>query len=351
MEMISRFTGFDRMNRKVTSIEVARRAGVSQSTVSRVFSTGSPNVSSEARDRVLKASRELGYQPNAIARMMSTRQTNIIGIVMATITSPFYPYVLEKFLRELQAIDRQVLLFTASETQSVDDLLPLALQYQVDALIITSATLSSEMAAISMQRGTPVILFNRTVSAPNVSAVCADNVAGGRLAADVLLDSGHRRPAFIAGIQDTSTSQERERGFSERLRERRVGRWLRQQGNYTYESGYAAAQALLDQPEPPDALFCANDIMAIGALDGLRARGVRVPDEISVIGFDNIPMAGWGAYQLTTISQEVDQMIARTIALMQALIEAPDQPARVEHVPGRLIVRASVRNLSNGAAS
>ncbi len=339
------------MNRKVTSIEVAQRAGVSQSTVSRVFSTGSPNVSNEARDRVLKASRELGYQPNAIARMMSTRQTNIIGIVMATITSPFYPYVLEKFLRELQGIDRQVLLFTASETQSVDDLLPLALQYQVDALIITSATLSSEMAAISTRSGTPVILFNRTVSAPNVSAVCADNVAGGRLAADVLLDSGHRNPAFIAGIQDTSTSQDRERGFRERLRERGVMRWLRQQGSYTYESGYAAAQALLDQPQPPDALFCANDIMALGAVDALRARGVRVPDEVSVIGFDNIPMAGWGAYQLTTISQEVDQMIERTIALMLERIEAPDRPARVELVPGRLIVRASVRGLSNGAAS
>lgn len=333
------------MSKKVTSIEVAQRAGVSQSTVSRVFGAGGANVSSEVRGRVLQASLELGYQPNAIARMMSTRQTNIIGILMATITSPFYPYVLEKFLKELQAIGRQVLLFTASEDQSIDDLLPLALQYQVDALIITSATLSSAMAAATRQSGTPVILFNRSVNDANVSAVCADNTAGGRLAADVLLDSGHRRLGFVAGIQNTSTSQDRERGFAARLAERGVSHWARQQGNYTYESGYAAAQALLDAPNPPDALFCANDIMAIGALDGLRARGVRVPDDVSVIGFDDIPMAAWGAYQLTTISQEVDRMIQQTIALMMEKIAAPDAPSHTERVVGRLVVRSSVRNL------
>lgn len=332
------------MSKRVTSIEVAQRAGVSQSTVSRVFSVGSPNVSSEVRSRVLQASLELGYQPNAIARMMSKRQTNIVGIVMATITSPFYPYVLEKFLEELQAIDRQVLLFTASETQSVDDLLPLALQYQVDALIITSATLSSAMAEVTRQSGTPVILFNRAVNDPNVSAVSADNWAGGRLAADVLLDSGHERLAFVAGIQNTSTSQDRERGFMARLAERGARAAVRQQGAYTYESGYAAAQALLAAPTPPDAIFCANDIMALGAIDGLRARGVRVPADVSVIGFDDIPMAAWGAYQLTTISQDVDVMIQRTIALMQEKIETPGGPSRIVQVAGRLVVRASVRH-------
>ena len=162
---------------------------------------------------------------------MSTRQTNIVGIVMATVTSPFYPYVLEKFLKELQALDRQVLLFTASEKQSVDDILPLALQYQVDALIITSATLSSEMLATTMKSSTPVILFNRVINSPDVSAVCADNIRGGQLAADVLLDTGHERLAFIAGIHNTSTSQDRERGFSERLRERGYDTWQRAQGH------------------------------------------------------------------------------------------------------------------------
>jgi DNA-binding LacI/PurR family transcriptional regulator len=338
------------MNRNVTSIDVAKRAGVSQSTVSRVFSSGSPNVSSEVRERVLQASVELGYRPNAIARMMSTRQTNIVGILMATITSPFYPYVLEKFLRELQMIGRQALVFTASENQSVDDLLPLALQYQVDALIITSATLSSEAAAATHSGGTPVILFNRMVSDSNVCSVCADNLAGGRMAADVLLDSQHERLAFIAGIENTSTSQDRERGFTLRLRERGVSSWLRRVGRYTYESAYAAAQSLLEETVLPDAIFCANDIMAIGAIDGLRARGIRVPDDMSVIGYDDIPMAAWGAYNLTTISQEVDQMIQQTISLILERIEAPHEACRSVEVPGQLVVRSSVRGLTTRIA-
>ncbi|MDX2163368.1 MAG: LacI family DNA-binding transcriptional regulator [bacterium] len=338
------------MRQNVTSVDVAKRAGVSQSTVSRVFSPGSPNVSGEVRARVLQASVELGYRPNAIARMMSTRQTNIVGILMATITSPFYPYVLEKFLRELQAINRQALVFTASENQSVDDLLPLALQYQVDALIITSATLSSEAAAAMHSGGTPVILFNRVVTDANVCSVCADNLAGGRMAADVLLDSGHERLAFIAGIENTSTSQDRERGFASQLRARGVERWLRREGRYTYESGYAAAQSLLEAAAPPDAIFCANDIMALGAIDGLRAHGARVPDDVSVIGFDDIPMAAWGAYNLTTISQEVDPMIQQTISLMLERIEAPAEPCRTVQVPGQLIVRSSVRNLAMGTS-
>lgn len=337
------------MSKRVTSIEVAERAGVSQSTVSRVFSSNSPNVSSKVRQRVLKAADELGYQPNAIARMMSTRQTRIVGIVMATITSPFYPYVLEKFLRELQAIDRQVLLFTAAENQSIDDILPLALQYQVDALIITSATLSSALAAVSMRRGTPVILFNRAVKDPNISAVCADNVAGGALVADLLLDTGHQRPAYIAGIQNTSTSQDREQGFAARLHARGCVDWARAQGAYTYESGYQAAESLLSADQPPDALFCANDIMALGAIDAIRARGLHVGQDISVIGFDNIPMAAWNAYQLTTISQEVDLMIQRTIELMLEKIETPDSPSRVLRVPGQLVIRSSVRNLARAS--
>lgn len=334
------------MNKKVTSIDVAQHANVSQSTVSRVFSSNSPNVSENARQRVLKAADELGYQPNAIARMMSTRQTNIVGIVMSTITSPFYPYVLEKFLESLQAIDLQALVFTTSSTQSVEDILPLVLQYQVDALIITSATLSAELAKMSMQSGTPVILFNRSVKDPNMSAVCADNIVGGRLAADILLNSGHKRLAFIAGIQNTSTSQDREQGFHTRLSERGYHEMQRAQGAYTYESGYAASQELLARTKRPDAIFCANDIMAIGAIDAIRAQGLDVPNDVSVIGFDNIPMASWGAYQLTTVSQDVDTMIQRTIEVMLAKIDVPLSQSEIVRVSGELVVRRSVKNLS-----
>jgi len=332
------------MTKRITSIDVAKHAGVSQSTVSRVFSEDSPNVADATRTRVLQSARELGYRPNVIARMMSRRETNIIGIVMANITSPFYPYVLDKFLQRFQAMGKQVLLFTAAEGQGVDDILPLVLQYQVDALIITSATLSSAMADECAQAGTPVVLFNRTVSDSNVSSVCADNVAGGRTIADYLVDTGHQHLAYMAGPANTSTNNDREQGFCDRLSEHGLTNWIRVQADYTYESGYAVAQTLLACEVVPDAIFCANDIMAIGAMDAIRAGGLRIPDDVSVVGFDNIPMADWGAYQLTTVSQDVDVMIDKTIEIIQQKLNDADSPPIKEWVAGQLIVRESVKS-------
>ncbi len=332
------------MPKRITSIEVAQHAGVSQSTVSRVFSEDSPNVAEKTRNRVLKAAHELGYRPNVIARMMSRRETNIIGIVMANMTSPFYPYVLDKFLQRFQALDKQVLLFTVAQGQLVDDILPLVLQYQVDALIITSATLSSDMADECARTGTPVILFNRTVSDSHVSAVCADNVKGGRMIAEYLIKTGHQHIVYMAGPANTSTNNDREQGFKTYLREQGIRDWMRVQADYTYESGYAVATELMQSDTTPDAIFCANDIMAVGAIDAIRAQGLQVPDDISVIGFDDIPMASWGAYNLTTVSQDVKMMIDKTITILQQKLDQPDSQPAVELVEGQLIIRGSVKS-------
>lgn len=339
----------ERIAARVSSIEVARLAGVSQSTVSRVFSADGPNVAEKTRQRVLNAAAALGYQPNAIARMMSKGRSDIIGIVVANIANLFYPFVLDKFLTRLQEIGRHVLLFTVPPDQEMDDILPLVLQYQVDALIITSATLSSAMAQECSRRGTPVILFNRHVDAEGVSTISTDNLNGGRQVADLLLDTGHTRIAYVAGTPHTSTNSDRERGFTARLSERGHAIAVRLQGNFTYDSAFTVVRDLLFSTAPnarPDALFCANDSMALGAIDAAKSLGIRIPDDLSVIGFDNIPMAGWNAYDLTTIAQDVDAMIALTIETMLARIADPDTPTGLHTIPGRLCVRGSVRGLT-----
>ena len=185
----------ERPARRITSHDVARMAGVSQSTVSRTFGSGAP-VSSESREKVLAAARELGYSPNFVARSLITDRTNIIGIVMADFTNPFYTNILEKFTQRLHGIGRQVLLFNAAPDQDIDEMLPLVLQHQVDAIVITSATLSSAMADECVRNGPPVILFNRYVPGANASAVSCDNLAGGRTAAEVLVQAGYRRLAL-----------------------------------------------------------------------------------------------------------------------------------------------------------
>ncbi|MEO0564621.1 MAG: LacI family DNA-binding transcriptional regulator, partial [Chloroflexota bacterium] len=290
-------------DKRVTSIDVARRAGVSQSTVSRVFSP-SANVSDDKRERVLAAAAELGYTPNAIARSLSRQQTDIIGLVMADLTSPFYPYVLDKFLTRLQGMGKQVLLFTVSDAENLDDVLPLIMQHRVDALVITSATLSSEMTAACVRMGIPVILFNRYVRGGDVSSVCCDNYVAGRDVADLLLDSGHQRLAYIAGKPNTSTNTDRERGFRERIAEGDAPAPQILSGSYTYDSGYYGGRSLLLGESVPEAIFCANDIMAVGCLDAARDLGVSVPEDLSVVGFDDIPMAGWSAYDLTTVRHD-----------------------------------------------
>lgn len=326
---------------RVTSIDVAKAAGVSQSTVSRVFSGG--KVSATATARVLAAAEKLGYRPSAIARSLSTQRTGIVGIVMADITSPFYPYVLEKFTQRLEEAELRVLLFNTIPNRDIDDTLPLVLQYQVDAIIITSATLSSAMADECARLGIPVILFNRYVPNTNASAVCCDNVAGGQMVADLLLDSGHERPAYIAGLENTSTNRDRARGFSERLLDRGIMEWPLAQGSYTYTSGYDAAKQLLQPAGRPDAIFCANDIMALGALDAARDLEIAVPDELSVIGFDDIPAAAWSAYNLTTIRQPANRMIDAAVEMLNYHLNNPTSGPETRFIPGELVWRKSVR--------
>ena len=329
--------------RRMTSIDVARLANVSQSAVSRTFSENG-KVSAETRAKVLAAARALGYMPNVIARSLITQRTNIIGMVMADITNPFYPTVLEKFTQRLREMGQQVLLITVPSGQGTDDVLSPLLQYQVDAVIMTSATLSSEMARTLAQQGRPVILFNRYVPNAGVSAVCCDNVEGGRLVANLLLDGGHKRVAYIAGKRDTSTNIDREKGFTDRLRERGVTEWLREPGEYTYESGYEATCRLLRCATPPTAIFCANDIMALGALDAARsACGMRVPDDVSIVGFDDIPTASWPAYNLTTIRQPVNRMITATLDLLKERLDNPNAEPVLKLLPGVLVARGSAR--------
>lgn len=328
---------------KVTSVDVARLVGVSQSTVSRSFSNEA-SVSPETRQKVLEAARRLGYTPNAIARSLITQQTNIVGILTSNITSPFQPYILEKFIQGLQGIGRQALVFSAGPKQEIDDILPVVLEYQVDALIVTAATLSSERLAEFARNGTPVVLFNRHMPGEKVTAVCCDNVEGGRLVANLLLDAGHKRLAYIAGSTNSSTNRDREKGYTDRLGERGVIEVMREQASgYTYEAGYEATKRLLERDEPPDAIFCASDILALGALDLAREQGVSVPEELSIIGFDDIPMASWSAYSLTTICQPVDRMVDMTLRLVLERLENAEVEAVIRLFPGRLVQRRSAR--------
>ncbi|MBM3521525.1 MAG: substrate-binding domain-containing protein [Alphaproteobacteria bacterium] len=327
---------------RVTSTDVARAAGVSQSAVSRAFTPGA-SVAPKTRKRVVAAATKLGYRPNAIARSLITRRTKLVGIVMAHLTNPFYPPVLERFSRKLEEHGRRVLLITLPGQSHGDAALPEILQYQVDSLVLTSATLSSAMAEECARLGMPVVLFNRTASRSRVSAVCCDNEAAGSLAADLFLDAGDRHLGYLAGTANSSTNLERERGFFDRVAARKAPKPKRAAGDYDYETAFAASRALLAAKSRPTALLCANDVMAFAAIDAARGLGLRVPRDLSVLAVDDSAMARWRAYDLTTIRQPVEAMVDATVDLLLGLEEGRLTGSVVRRLPGELIVRSSVR--------
>jgi len=331
----------------VTAQQVAKRLGLSQSTVSRAF-TDAASIHPKTRERVIKAANLLGYQPNVIARSLIMRRTNIIAVVMSNLTDPFYPLVLERLAQRIQASGRQLLFFMIPAGKHVDEVLPSLLQYRVDAILITSATVSSRMAAVCVGEGTPVVLFNRYVPGLKVAAVCCDNVSAGRAVADYLSSRGHIRPAFVSAESDVTTNLDRARGFSARLQE--LGMKLHADetgGDFSYAAGYHAARRLIGRRPLPDAIFFASDIMAIGGIEAIRAAGLRVPEDISVVGFDDILMAAWPAYGLTTIRQPIQEMVecaAKILNLDAAKKLKPSHKTKL--FKAELVERTSVANRS-----
>lgn len=328
--------------RHVTAQDVARSLGISISTVSRAFSQDVV-IAETTRALVLKEAKRMGYTPNLLARGLITHRSSIAGIVVADITNPFYPEVLASLTQRLHENDLQSMVFCAGPSSDLDAALPTLLQYRPDVAVVLAATLSTAMLDACEHAGTPVILFNRYVNHTATDAVSCDNFGGGQLVADALLDAGHTRLAYIAGLAGTSTSRDRLNGFLSRIRERYgPAPYIENAGGFTYEGGFAALKRLMEREEPPQAVFCANDIVAIGALDAARADlGLRVPYDLSIVGFDDIAISSWPPYSLTTVRQPVPEMIEITIQKIKALLRDANYCQERVFVPGRLIRRAS----------
>jgi DNA-binding LacI/PurR family transcriptional regulator len=329
------------MDGKVTAREVARLAGVSQPTVSRAFMPN-PNVSPDKLARIFKVAEELGYRPNAIARSMVTRKTKLIGMIIHDMSNPFYSEALDKFSKALGAYDYHILFVNTETAYIQDEEVYQLLDYHVEGVIVTDAYLSSGLASRFSKVGIPVIFFNRYEEMMSSSVVCCNNVLGGRIVGNYLLQQGLQRMAFIEGTADTSTTKDREKGFREILEEHGQT-FEKMSGHFTYRGGYQAATELLGRKHPPQAIFCANDIMAIGAIDAARIMGLSVPDDVSIIGFDDIAMAEWPTYSLTTVKQPMDEMIQETVELI--LKEDTTTATRPEFhmISGQLMERKSVK--------
>lgn len=340
----------DQKKPRVTLDDVALAVGMSVSAVSRTFTPGA-SVGKQSRAKILAAAAELGYRPNAIARTLSTKRSRIVALVVSYLQNQFYPTILERISRLLQIHGFHVLLFVNEENVSheneTDDLILEIMGYQVDGIILASSLLSSKLAQYCLDSDTPVVMFNRVSVLKGVSTVASQNHEGGQLAAQTLLASKPKRVGFIAGLEKSSTSLEREKGFIDGLKHAGKSLFAREVGHYDYEKAASATREMFSSRQTrPDALFVANDHMAFGVLDVLRNElKLSVPNDVQVIGFDNVPQAGMGGYSLSTIEQDSGLMSQAAVSTLLQQIKSGAE-AKPEHirVPVRLVLRKTTKS-------
>lgn len=332
---------------KVTSQDVAERAGVSRSAVSRTFTEGA-YVSEKVRARVLKAATELGYLPNALARSLIGGNSGLVALVIGPMTSPNDSVLLDAVTRRLAAAHKRALLVPVPACGVADESLRQALSYQVEAAIVFAGTVSATAVDHCVRTGARLTLFGRVVDEPGVTCVLYDNAGAADAAARLLIRTGHRRIAYIGTRHTTYSDRERYDAARAALATQGLAFHDRAEGDYGHDSGYRAGLAMLNAATPPDAIFSSNDGMALGVLDAARALGVRVPQDLAVVGIDDTPMAAWPAFRLTTWGAAPETLA--DVLVRQPLRESlgTQEAERIIRVPLTLALRESTRK--GGAA-
>lgn len=333
----------------VTAYDVARLAGVSQSAVSRAFTEGS-SISLRTRLKVEQASQRLNYRPNLIARSLSMRRSNTVGVIVPPMGNAFFPELLEELSVAFNRLGYRVLLFTSNSSISSDPLLEEVLHSRVDGVVTVSASVSSRFAEECQRSGLPIILLNRKTDSKGISSVTGANVKGAEMIASFLVAGRHARYAFMAGLESSSTSRDREEAFTRQLAKLGKALSARVNGNFSFEDAMSASRRLLSARSRPDAIFCANDYMAIATIQIARSEfGMEVGRDVSIVGFDDSKPASWPAFDLTTYEQPAKAMAERTAELLQAQLRSEEKiPANDLIVPGELVVRGSARRPKRG---
>jgi LacI family transcriptional regulator len=325
--------------------EVAKLSGVSRSTVSRVINND-PNVKESTRQRVLEVVKRVNYRPNTVARRLASGRTKIIGLILPTaqtslFTDPFFPGLIQGITTVCSARDYSVMLWLTNQEQERINTQQVASDSLLDGLIIASYLINDPILETLSKSGMPFLLIGRHPSRNDLNYVDADNLHGAREAVVHLLSLGRRRVAIITGPRDMIAGVDRREGYELAFRERDLtpDPALMVEGDFTESGGYTCMLRLI--PQNPDAVFVASDAMAVGALRALRESGKRVPQDVAVVGFDDIPSAEHMNPPLTTIRQNIQgmgQLAAET--LIQILNEGMTPPHRLV-LPTELIIRSS----------
>lgn len=324
----------------VTSYDVARHAGVSQSAVSRCFSPGG-SVSNRMRARIKQAADELGYQPNAIARMLFTKRSNLIAVIVANLgVNPDFTSILGQHLIERGL---NLLFFTLDHEADADRAIEQLWQYRVDG-VISASELSEAHIDLLRERGLPLVFINRFYEVTGANCVGCDHGEGERWLIDRLVQSDHKNFGIVAGPKMSAVSKLRTHAALDRLQALGIDKPTVVYGDFTYDGGRQAMRALFEGRNRPDAVVCANDLMAIGCIDEAReTMKIRVPEQVSIVGFDGLSPGQWSAYSLTTVRQPIQSMVRAAVDMLVARIADPSLATERRVFSGELIEGHSAR--------
>lgn len=326
---------------RVTADDVAVRAGVSRSAVSRAFTDGA-SIQPDKRAHILAVADDLGYRPNMMARSLTGGATGLIAVVVGSISSPYESWFLDILSQDIRRRGLWPLLVPVSPGQEVEPALDHALAYQVDGAVIAAGSVNRKLAEHCTAKGAPIVVVGRVLEGGGADSVCCDNRAGMAMIAGRLAATARRRIAWIGGRMEAFSNVERYEGLIAALATHGLALTDSRSGDYSVDSGMMQALALLTGPDRPDAIVCGNDAMAIGAIAAARRLGLRIPEDVAIAGFDDIPAAAWEPYSLTTVANPVAETVREALDLLACRIAGDTGPVSTIRLPPAFRQRLSL---------
>lgn len=331
---------------ELTLESLAKQIGVSRSTISRVIN-GSPNVSPEVREKVLKAIQSTGFHPNAAARSLASQRSWMIGLVLprnvaSFFRDPYFPQLTQGIAYACNDHDLSLSLFLVATKKDEEKFLPrITRSGMLDGVLVQSGEVGDKLISQLTKSSLPTVVMGRPWEADNITYIDVDNVTSAANATRYLIGLGYQRVGTITGNMTSSVSLDRLEGYRKGLASanRKFHSDLVAEGDFTESSGYQAMKKLL--PAKPDAVFCASDLMAVGAIRAITGAGLSIPNDVALVGFDDIPLGSLTTVQLTTVRQPIIQFGIKAVDLLIDLIENGSKPARRVILDTELIVRES----------
>ena len=327
----------------VTLKDVAERAGVSRSAVSRTYTKGA-SVSPKTRAKVERAANDLGYRPNVLASSLTTGRTKMVGLVSNNFHNPIFLQVFDLFTRRLQEKGLRPLLVNLTDETDPENSVQMLRQYSVDAVIVASSTLPESFARRFHDAGVRVVhSFGRHTGRNTINVVGIDNIVAGRLAARTLIDYGYRKIGMMAGPESATSTQDRLSGFQEVMAAHpEIEVTVSFAEAYSFDAGRKEMLRLL-KGDPAQAYFCGDDVLSIGALSAAKDSGLRVPEDLGLIGLNDMEMARWENINLTTIHNPIDQIVDASIELVQKMLADEDVAPEARLFDCKVIERGTLR--------